>query len=66
MINILKKTSEDKGEAIDINWPEYMIAARKMGMSEEEFWNSDPIFFNECYEVFQNEKRKEVEAIYGR
>lgn len=35
-------------------------------MSEEEFWNSDPFFFNECYEVFQNEKRKEVEALYGR
>ena len=26
-----------------------MVAARKMGMSEEEFWNSDPIFFNECW-----------------
>lgn len=66
MINMLKKTGEDEGEAVDINWPEYMIAARKMGMSEEEFWNSDPIFFNECYEVFQKEKRKEVEALYGR
>lgn len=21
-------------------------------MSEEEFWNSDPIFFNECLEIF--------------
>ena len=51
---------------MDMNWAEYMMAARRMGMSEEEFWNSDPIFFNECYEVFQKEKRKEVEALYGR
>lgn len=29
-----------------------MVCARKMGMSEEEFWNSDPIFFNECLEIF--------------
>ena len=36
-----------------------MVAARKMGMSEKEFWNSDPIFFNECLEVFfQIEKWK--------
>ena len=21
-------------------------------MSEEEFWNSDPVFFNECLEIF--------------
>ena len=33
-----------------------------MGMSEEEFWNS--IFFNECYEVFQKDRRREVEALY--
>lgn len=31
-----------------------MYAARKMGMSEEEFWNSDPVFFNECLDVFVN------------
>ena len=43
-----------------------MIAAREMGMSEEEFWNSDPIFFNECYEIFQLKKRKELEVLYGR
>lgn len=35
-----------------------MVCARKMGMSEEEFWNSDPIFFNECLEAFTNLERK--------
>ena len=35
-----------------------------MGMSEEEFWNSDPIFFNECYEVLQKDRRREVDALY--
>lgn len=43
-----------------------MIAAREMGMSEEEFFNSNPIFFNECYEVFQYKKQQEVKALYGR
>lgn len=36
-----------------------MVAAKKMGMSEEEFWNSDPIFFNECLEVFIEIRRRE-------
>lgn len=36
-----------------------MVAAKKMGMSEEEFWNSDPIFFNECLEVFIKIRRRE-------
>lgn len=39
-----------------------MTAARKMGMSEEEFWNSDPVFFNECYEEFQRDRRQEVKG----
>ncbi len=42
-----------------------MVSAREMGMSEEEFWNSDPIFFNECYEAFQTKRAQEVRAIYG-
>lgn len=42
-----------------------MVAAREMGMSEAEFWNSDPIFFNECYEAYQKKKRREVMALYG-
>lgn len=41
-----------------------MVCARKMGMSEKEFWNSDPIFFNECLEVFADlEKQKEGVSI---
>ena len=36
-----------------------MVTAKKMGMSEEEFWNSDPIFFNECLEVFIEIRRRE-------
>ena len=51
---------------IDMSWPEYMVAARKMGMSEEEFWNSDPIFFNECFDAFQRDREQEVRALYGR
>lgn len=43
-----------------------MTAARKMGMSEEEFWNSSPVFFNECYEEFQKDRGEEMRAIYGR
>lgn len=42
-----------------------MVAAKEMGMSEEEFFNSDPIFFNECYEIFQDRKRKELMSLYG-
>lgn len=35
-----------------------MVAARKMGMSEEEFWSSCPVFFNECLEKYMEiEKR---------
>ena len=40
--------------------------AKEMGMSEEEFWNSDPIFFYECYEKFIERKIREVKWIYGR
>ena len=49
-----------------MNWAEYMMAARKMGMSEQEFWHSDPIFFNECFEIYQRDREKEVRALYGR
>ena len=48
------------------NWAEYMVAARMMGMSENEFFNSDPIFFNECLEVWQEVEKKKVGVIYGR
>ena len=45
---------------MDIDWAEYVMAARKIGMSEEEIYNSDPIFFNRCYELFQRQKGNEV------
>lgn len=50
---------------MNINWAEYMVIARRMGMSEEEFWNSDPIFLNECCEIFFREKESEM-LMYGR
>ena len=34
-----------------------MVAARKMGMSEDEFWHSCPVFFNECLEIFSEIER---------
>ena len=37
---------------IEIDYAAYIVLARKMGMSEKEFWNSCPIFFNECLEKF--------------
>lgn len=43
-----------------------MVAARMMGMSENEFFKSDPIFFNECLEVWQEVEKKKVGVIYGR
>lgn len=33
-----------------------MVAARAMGMSEDEFWNSCPFFFNDCLEKFAEMK----------
>ena len=49
-----------------MDWATYMVCAREMGMSEEEFWNSDPIFFNECYNVYIQRKMEEVKALYVR
>lgn len=43
-----------------------MVAAREMGMSEQEFMNANPVFFAECYEIFNRKKREEVSRIYGR
>ena len=65
----LKKTGiQEKYEEVytDINWAEYMVCAREMGMSEEEFMHSCPIFFNECYRIFLQRKREEVKALYGK
>ena len=35
-------------------------------MSEAEFWNSDPIFFNECYNVYMRRKMEEAKVLYVR
>lgn len=42
------------------------MTAKEMGMSEEEFWNSDPIFFHKCYEKFCQRKIEELKLLYGR
>lgn len=42
-----------------------MVCSKEMGTSEKEFWNSDPIFFNECYQEFKRRKAEEVKALYG-
>lgn len=43
-----------------------MICAREMGMNENEFFSSCPIFFVECYRVFIERKKEEMMALYGR
>lgn len=63
-----KRTGEEVSgseEKIDIDWAEYMVCARKMGMSEAEFWNSDPIFFNECLEIFLDIERRKAGTLSG-
>ena len=35
-----------------------MVCAKTMGMSEDEFWNSCPIFFNECFEKYMEIEQK--------
>lgn len=42
-----------------------MVCAKEMGMSEKEFWNSCPVFFNECYEAYVEKRKEEMTAIYG-
>lgn len=39
-----------------------MIAAREMGMNENEFWNSCPFFFQDCYIEYQKRQAKK----YGK
>ena len=34
-------------------------------MSEEEFWNTDPVFFNECLEIFSEMERQKGGALHG-
>lgn len=58
--------STDESIQLEINWAEYMVDAREMGMTEEEFFHSCPVFFCEQYEIFKNKRAEEVRAIYGR
>lgn len=60
LINTIKKTSEDYEDIIEIDWVSYMLAAKEMCISEEEFWDTDPIFFNKLYEKYQENKIKEM------
>lgn len=49
-----------------IDFAEYLVTAREMGMSEEEFWNSCPIFYNEQLEAYGRRKRELAKALSGR
>lgn len=37
--------STDESIQLEINWAEYMVDAREMGMTEDEFFHSCPVFF---------------------
>nr|DAD90299.1 MAG TPA: hypothetical protein [Siphoviridae sp. ctRlj31]DAW41463.1 MAG TPA: hypothetical protein [Caudoviricetes sp.]DAZ04431.1 MAG TPA: hypothetical protein [Caudoviricetes sp.]DAZ35499.1 MAG TPA: hypothetical protein [Caudoviricetes sp.] len=43
-----------------------MVDAREMGMTEDEFFHSCPVFFCEQYEIFREKKAREVRTLYGR
>lgn len=61
---MLKKNEHaSRWRRLDVDWAEYRICAAEMGMSEEDFFNCDPIFFNEMYEKFW--ERKKVGELYG-
>ena len=34
-----------------------------MGMNEDEFWNSNPIFFNKMADIYLEKKKKEAKQI---
>ena len=53
------------GRRIEINWAEYMVDAREMGMTEDEFFHSCPVFFCEQYEIFCEKKARKVRTLYG-
>lgn len=40
-----------------------MVVAREIGYSESEFWESDPIFFNEVAEVYYREKGRRLKGL---
>ena len=51
---------------VKIDFAEYLVTAREMGMSEEEFWNSCPIFYNEQLDAYGRRKRELAKALSGR
>lgn len=55
---------EEDDEPLEIDWALYMVCAREMGMSEEEFFHSSPFFFNECYRIFRERKEQEVSNLW--
>jgi hypothetical protein len=42
-----------------------MVDAREMGMTENEFFHSCPVFFCEQYEIFCEKKARMVRTLYG-
>jgi hypothetical protein len=57
--------STDESIQLEINWAEYMVDAREMGMTEDEFFHSCPVFFCEQYEIFCEKKARMVRTLYG-
>ena len=41
------------------------LDAREMGMTEDEFFHSCPVFFCEQYEIFCEKKARMVRTLYG-
>ena len=68
-MNKIKKKEEyestDESIQLEINWAEYMVDAREMGMTEDEFFHSCPAFFVEQYEIFCEKKARMVRTLYG-
>ena len=61
-VDKIKKKEESKAQ---MNWAEYMVDAREMGMTEDEFFHSCPVFFCEQYEIFCEKKARMVRTLYG-
>lgn len=40
-----------------------MVVAKEMGMSDEDFWDSCPIFFNERMEEFYKMKEEKIKGL---
>lgn len=66
----IKEAMEILEKDIHTEVPKAAISARKhareMGMTEDEFFHSCPVFFCEQYEIFREKKAREVRTLYGR